>query len=276
VRRYQPRHGARTRAIGVVGKRCVVGRADLVAHRPATAALHEPADVDRRRGLDRLPELPPDFRHRNVAGGQARVGDDQVGEPFGMLGGQPQPDQAAPVLSDQSHPLQVQLVEHQLAHPLDVARIAVILDAGRLVRAPEADQVRANDAVPGCGQHRDHLSVQERPRRLAMQQQDRVGVGRAVLHPGHPQRVAFVVGNVGIMCGIREFRQSGEPVVRCAQPQHECEHTPSGSALPQTAQARVGHQLIEQGALTFQQLVPGAGHRKPFDPVDFGKGSQLP
>ena len=164
----------------------------------------------------------------------------------------------------------------QFPHPFDVACIAVVLDASRLVRATEADQVGADDAVPGRGQHRDHLAVEEGPRRFAMQHQHRVGVGRAVLHPSHPQRATLAIGNIGIVCNIRKFRQPGEPIVGCAQRLHECEDTPGRSALLQTGQAWVRHQLIEQGELAFQQLGPGLGHREPLHPVDLGEGAHLP
>ena len=70
-------------------------------------------------------------------------------EPVGVLGGQAQADQAAPVLADERDAAQVEHVEGERAHPLDVAGVGVVLDRGRLVRAAEADQVRRDRAQPG-------------------------------------------------------------------------------------------------------------------------------
>ena len=68
-----------------------------------------------------------------VPGGQPGVRRHHPGEASRMLGRQPQPDEATPVLPDQRHPLQVQHVESQFPYPFDVARVAVVLDASRLV-----------------------------------------------------------------------------------------------------------------------------------------------
>ena len=64
---------------------------------------HQPADVEHLGLLDRVVELPPDLGHVEVAGRQPGVGRDHPGEPVGVLGDQPQPDQPAPVLADQRH-----------------------------------------------------------------------------------------------------------------------------------------------------------------------------
>jgi hypothetical protein len=106
-----------------------------------------------------------------VAGGQAGVGGHHRGEPVGVLRDQAEPDQPAPVLSDQRDVVQVQLVEGQRADPLDVPGVAVVGDACRLVGAPEADQVRGDRADPGIREHPDHVAVEERPARLTVQQQ---------------------------------------------------------------------------------------------------------
>jgi hypothetical protein len=55
-----------------------------------------------------------------VAGRQAGVSDDDSGEPVGVLRHHPQPDEAAPVLAEQGRVLDVEVVEQQRAHPLDV------------------------------------------------------------------------------------------------------------------------------------------------------------
>ena len=134
-------------------------------------AADQPADVEHLGRLDGVAEHPPDLRHVEVAGRQPGVRRDHAGEPVGMLGHQPQPDQPAPVLADQRHVAQVEVVEGELAHPLDVPRERVVRHRQRLVGPAEPDQVRRDAPDPGVGQHRDHVPVEERPRRLAVQQQ---------------------------------------------------------------------------------------------------------
>ena len=97
-----------------------------------------------------LAEPVPDLGHVDVAGRQAGVRGDDAGEAVGVLGGQPQPDQPAPVLPDERDAAQVEHVEGERAHPFDVPRVAVVRDLGGLVRAAEPDQVRRDHAQPGC------------------------------------------------------------------------------------------------------------------------------
>src|ERR1700687_2578326 len=154
--RYQARHGARAGAVGVVRERSVVSRAHGVRHRPPAARLDEPADLNCRHPLDGAAEAPPDLGHGQIAAGQAGVGYHDAREAVRMFGGQSPPDEPAPVLADQRHPPQVQDVERQRAHPLDVAGVAVVLAPGGLVRSAEADEVRADHPMAGGNQYRDH------------------------------------------------------------------------------------------------------------------------
>ena len=80
-----------------------------------------------------------------VAGRQEGVGRHDPGETLGVLAHQAQADQAAPVLADQGDPSQVEPVEEQLAHPLDVAGKGVVAALGGLVGAPEPHQVGRDD-----------------------------------------------------------------------------------------------------------------------------------
>ena len=89
--------------------------------------------------------------------------------------------------------MQIQNVESQRPHPLDVAPIAVVFAPGRLVGTTEPDQIGADDAMPGGHHYRNHLAVQIRPRRLAMQHQNGIGAVRSVFHPGDLQRTALIV-----------------------------------------------------------------------------------
>ena len=165
------------------GERRVVGGADLVAHRARAAGLHEPADVDRRRvsasrrGTGARSRA---CRGRRSAGrcSRRRCGRSAPGA---------RPTSRSPISPPQSCPtrvtlVQVEHVEDQRAHPLDVPRVAVVRDVGGLVRAAEADEVGRDRAQPGGGEQRDHRAVQERPGRLAVQQQHRLG-----RRPGRPR-----------------------------------------------------------------------------------------
>src|SRR3954447_10202320 len=115
-----------------------------------------------------------------------------------MLGYEAQPDQPTPVLTDQSDAGEVEDVERHGAHPLDVPRIGVVRDPGRLVGSTEPDQVRPHDPVTGAREAWDNPPIQVGPRRLTMEQQHRVAIGRAVLHPRDAQAPAFVVIDVAM------------------------------------------------------------------------------
>jgi len=132
-----------------------------------------------------------------------------------MLGHQPQPDQAAPILSHQGQPAQVEPVEGERADPLHVARVAVVRDLGRLVRPAKPGQVGRDHPQSGVGEHRHHRAVKERPARLAVQQQHRLAVGRPGLHIGQPQ-----LADVGVARRVPEAGQPGETFLRCAQHLH--------------------------------------------------------
>ena len=115
-----------------------------------------------------------------------------------MLADQAQADEPAPVLADQRDVGQVEPVEEQLAHPLDVTGEGVVGALGRLVRSAEADQVGGHDLQPGTREHGNHLAVEVRPRRLAVQQQHDRRRGIALPQVVHPQRAPFGVGHVGV------------------------------------------------------------------------------
>ena len=130
-----------------------------------------------------------------------------------MFGHQPQPEQPAPVLTEQRHVVQVEVVQDQLAHPLDVAREGVVLQCERLVRPPEPDHVRRHAPDAGVGEDRDHVPIEERPRRLAMQQERDGSVGGTGVDVRHPQRAAVAVRHLGVRRRPREVRQVGEALV---------------------------------------------------------------
>ena len=99
------------------------------------------------------------------------------------------PDRPAPVLHDDRRLAQVELV----GEPLDrgvVEVVGVVVDLRGLVRATEAEVVRRDDARHRS-ERRDQLPIEERPGRLAVQEQD--GVARAFLDVVHPQPVLLDV-----------------------------------------------------------------------------------
>ena len=127
-----------------------------------------------------------------VAVRQPGVGRDRPREPVRVFGEQAQTDEATPVLTEQGHVLQVQHAEQRAAHPLDVPGVRVVTDLTWLVRTPETDEVGSDDTAARACEHPDHLAVEERPRRLAVQADDHGPVRRTVGHVGHPQRARAV------------------------------------------------------------------------------------
>ena len=61
----------------------------------------------------------------------------------------------------------------QALHPIDVTLVRVVLTLHRLVRAAEADEIGRDRAESCGGEDRDHLAIQVRPRRLAVEAEDR-------------------------------------------------------------------------------------------------------
>jgi len=92
-----------------------------------------------------------------AAGEQAGVERDDAVDAVGHLDRYPQPDRAAPVVDDDGGATQVELLE-QRQHRLRVAVIAVPADVDRLVRTPEARQVRSDAPVAGVAHGRQHLA----------------------------------------------------------------------------------------------------------------------
>ena len=85
--------------------------------------------------------------------------------------------------------LQVEpLDERDQASPVETVGVHGVVH--RLVAAPEAEEIGRHHPRTGPHEHRDHLAVQVRPRRLAVQTQEHpVRIGRPLVHAGHPQTV---------------------------------------------------------------------------------------
>jgi hypothetical protein len=122
-------------------------------------------------------------RQEGVAGGHGR-------EAHRLLARDAQPDQPAPVVADERHPLDAVGAERvqKAAHPADVSLVAVVVRAGRLVGTAEADEVGGDGPVPGRDQRAHHVTPQVRPRGLAVQEQDDVRPPRSFVDVVHPER----------------------------------------------------------------------------------------
>ena len=86
-----------------------------------------------------------------------------------MLDGKPQPDRPAPVLHDDRRVAEVELAYEALDRR-DVEVVGVVLESRRLVRAAEAEVV-GHDDTRRAREGGNQLPVQERPGRLAVQEQ---------------------------------------------------------------------------------------------------------
>ncbi len=92
-----------------------------------------------------------------------------------MLDRQPQPDRAAPVVDDRGRVADVEFLQ-QGRDQFDVAVVGVPTEIGGLVGATEAGVVGGDAAVTGVAHRRDHLAPEERPGRLAVEEDDRLAL----------------------------------------------------------------------------------------------------
>ena len=137
---------------------------------------------------DEVTESQPLLR-RSPARPNSGIEDHEPGDAIRALDREPQSDRPAPVLDDDGGIAQVELVGEALDRR-KVEVVGVVLDPGRLVRAPEPEVV-GRDGASGTRDGRDHLAIQERPGRLAVQEQHRIA--RALVDVVHPQPVLLDV-----------------------------------------------------------------------------------
>jgi hypothetical protein len=83
-----------------------------------------------------------------------------------------------------------------------VAVVRVPAEVGRLVRAPEAGQVGRDAAEPGVAHGRDDLAPQERPRRLAVPEDDGTALALVQVRDADPV-------DLSVPRGVREVGQVG-------------------------------------------------------------------
>ena len=162
--------------------RRVVAGDDLVGELGHARDLHELTRPQLRpHPADEGPEAKPLVRGRPPRV-EAGVRDHEPGHALGPLGCEAEADRPAPVVDDDRQVSQVELVDEALDRcVMAVVRVPVALD--RLVRAAEAEVV-GREHAGDRGDRRDRLAVEERPGRLAVQEQDRVA--RALVQVVHP------------------------------------------------------------------------------------------
>ena len=178
----------------------VVGGHCLIAQGHGATGLDDAAD--REPGAEAGKGAPDQkgLGDRVGTGGQPAIAQHRTGKALRAVGQHAQADQRAPVLAEQGGALQVNRL-HPGAHPLHMVAIGVVGRVRGFVRAAKTNQVWHQHAVAGSDQHRDHLAVQVRPGGLAVHQQHRRRVARALVDVGHAQaaqlQVVRGVGKVG-------------------------------------------------------------------------------
>ena len=184
-----------------VRERGLVRRDHLVRQIRGGGPLDDEADR-KVRVLLRKP-APGQEALAHAAGEQPGVHDHETIDPVLVLHRPAQPDRAAPVLDDDRGAGEVEAVE-DAGDLLDVAVVAVPVEIGRLVGAPEAGEVRTDHPVAARHERRQHLAVQVRPRRLAVEADD--GATRTLVEVVHPEAVHL--GVVGLEVVARQVLEA--------------------------------------------------------------------
>ena len=204
--RDELRKGERARLRLPHRERRVVAPDSLVVELRDARDLHEPARGEVRTDLaHERAEAKPRLRRR--ADADAGVEDHEPRDAIRVRHREAQPDRPAPVVDDDR---QLSEVEAE-GKPLDRASVHVVRVGGlvdRLVRAAEPEEIRHDDP-PGGREDRDQAPVEKAPRRLAVEQQDRVP--GALLDVVHPQPVLL-----GVARGVRPAGEALEALVRRA------------------------------------------------------------
>ncbi len=214
ARRHEERELTRARLVALVRERRVVGGHDGGLEGGLAGSPHDSSHGQLGRllreatpGVERLAE-------RLVSRGEPGVRGDDPGEAPLVLGRDTEPHETAPVLADERHGAEVELL-HPPRDPVDVALVGVVGAEGGLVRAPEAHEIRSEDAVTRGDEDRDHLPVEEAPGRLAVEEEHRRRGGRALVEVVDAEAIHGRVARCE-----RELGKVREPLVRRAQELH--------------------------------------------------------
>ena len=192
-----------------VRERRVVGGDHLVAGVVQAGPPHEQPDREILGSLDEGAERHPGVVHRLVAGEQAGVEDHDAGDPVGCSTAT-----RRPIGPPQSWTTTVASRRSSSSTRAAIARrvavVGVPADVDRLVRAAEPGQVGRDAAVARVAHRRDHLAPQERPRGLAVHEQDRrsladveVGQAQSPRTPDSATRTGSRGGRSASSSGVR-------------------------------------------------------------------------
>ena len=133
-----------------------------------------------------------------------------------------------------------------------VGVVALLAPACRL--RPKPTRSGATHAVPGGDEHRDHVPVEEAPRRLAVQEQHRRGVRRALVEVVDA-RDAVAVGDLDVVRLERVVGQRLEALVGGAQGLHRMPPGWVRSERGERGGQRVGQLGPGQSVVGPEQLV---------------------
>ena len=208
--------GTQGSLVASVGKRRVVG-GDLGRAHVGLASLDQLAHL--KIGLAVRVGAPLTEAFGHLARTEPGVHHQQPGEALRHLLRQRQAEQAAPVLADQHDVAKVEPLDEAKQH-LPVPLEAVQRGFDRFVGAAEADQVGRDHAQAGRREHRDHVTVQIAPRRIAVQAEGRHRrVCIAFIEMVDAQRVRPGEA-VDVVGGERKTGQRDEAIVGRAQDFH--------------------------------------------------------
>ena len=132
-----------------------------------------------------------------------------------MRGHGAQSDNAAPIMQDEMHAVEFELVKQRFAYPFLVSRNGIILHARGFLRTSHADHVNGNGAKARLGQSWHNFAPHETPGRIAVDQHH----GRTVFRPGfdivHVEHATFIIIDCHIIWREVVIGQVFKPMVRC-------------------------------------------------------------
>ena len=130
-----------------------------------------------------------------------------------------QAKQAAPVLAEQRGRPRLDCAA-PLLQPADMARVGIEVDIVGLVAFAESDQIGRQHPEPGIDQQRNHLAIEKRPARFAVEQQHGGRIAWAFVDIVHA--CAKPIAEIGLepVLGEGIVGNVGEPFGRCTQDLH--------------------------------------------------------